>query len=467
MKLSFHWQILIAFVLAIMLGILFPTRYTLSQLDITTTVQSKFNNQQLLILDEKADTVFHSAHGLTEFLQEQDFTFQQQQIIKEQSYLNPVIDKIAWLGDLFIRLLMMIAIPLIITSIVSGVANMGSAGNLGRIGLKTFGYYLTTSFFAIITGLVLVNSIKPGIGADLGVQKLPDLAIENQTLGDMLLKMIPVNLFEALSSGDMLAIIFFAILIGFFITQIRKEYKESLVKLFNAGFEVMMKLTMFIIKLAPLGILGIVAREIADQADLGRLLKTLGIYMLVVLSSLSIHAMITLPALLRFVGKVSPIKQVKALRTAIITAFSTASSNATLPLTINAVEENAGASNKVSSFTLPLGATINMDGTALYEIVVVMFIVQATGYDITLAQQVQAVIIALLTSIGAAGIPMASLVMIGIILTTLGIPLETIGLVLAVDRILDMFRTAVNVWSDSCGAVIIAKSEGEKLHVDK
>jgi proton glutamate symport protein len=182
--------------------------------------------------------------------------------------------------------------------------------------------------------------------------------------------------------------------------------------------------------------------------------------------ALAIHSMITLPLLLRVVGKIKPVKHLKAMQTPLLTAFSTSSSSATLPLTLQAVESNSGVSNKISSFTLPLGATVNMDGTALYECIAVIFIAQAYSVDLSIVQQIIVVITALLASIGAAGIPMAGLVMITIVLTAVGLPLEGVGLILAVDRILDMFRTTVNVWSDSCGAVIIAKLEGEKLKVE-
>jgi Na+/H+-dicarboxylate symporter len=187
--------------------------------------------------------------------------------------------------------------------------------------------------------------------------------------------------------------------------------------------------------------------------------------MLTVFLGLTVHACLTLPLITRFIGHANPLKHFRAVTTPLLTAFSTSSSSATLPLTIQAVENNDGVSNKISSFTLPLGATVNMDGTALYECVAAMFIAQAYGIELTFIQQVIVVVTALLASIGAAGIPMAGLVMISIILTAVGLPLEGLGLILAVDRILDMFRTATNVWSDTCGAVVIAKSEGETLLV--
>lgn len=382
-------------------------------------------------------------------------------------FLTDYISYVSWMGDLFLRALKMIIVPLILTSIISGVANIGDAQNLGRLGLKTFTYYITTSFFAIITGLILVNLIQPGVGADLGLKsKVPEIAASSGDLGDIIMRMVPSNVFNALVSGDMLAIIFFSILIGYFITRVDEKYKVIFTDLFNGGFEIMMKLTHFIILFTPLGILGIVAGIVADQADnLANIIGSLGLYMAAVLGGLFIHAFITLPLIIKFVAKVKPSLHARAMSAPLITAFSTSSSSATLPLTLDAVENNSGVSNKVTSFVLPLGATVNMDGTALYESVAAMFIAQAYGIELGFLMQMVVVVTALLASIGAAGIPMAGLVMISVILSAVGLPLEGVGLILAVDRILDMCRTAVNVWSDSCGAVTVAKSEGETLKV--
>ncbi|MBS4034585.1 MAG: dicarboxylate/amino acid:cation symporter [Ignavibacterium sp.] len=380
------------------------------------------------------------------------------------------VDYVRWLGDIFLRALKLIIVPLILTSIISGVTNLGGGQNLGRLGLKAISYYVLTSFFAIIAGLVLVNIIKPGIGADLGLKMdVPELAAISGGIGDIGMRIIPTNIFSALVEADMLAIIFFSILFGYFITKVEGKYSTFMIDLFNSGFEVMMKLTSFIIKFAPLGILGIVAGVVADQAaDKSKLLSMvqhLGMYMLTVLSGLAFHAMITLPLILKFLAKSDPFLHFKAMSLPLITAFSTSSSSATLPLTMDAVENNSGVPNKISSFVLPLGATVNMDGTALYECVAAMFIAQAYGIELTFIQQMIVVVTALLASIGAAGIPMAGLVMISVVLTAVGLPLEGVGLILAVDRILDMCRTTVNVWSDSCGAVTIAKTEGETLKV--
>lgn len=380
-------------------------------------------------------------------------------------YAKEYVHYVSWMGEVFLRALKMIIIPLILSSLISGVVNIGSGKNLGRLGLKTILYYVSTSIFAIITGLLFVNLFQPGVGADLNLAKEVEGIAGHKPLSRTLIELVPDNIFMAFTNADMLSIIFFAIIFGFFSTQVKTKYRNTISDFFNAVFEVMMKVTHFVILFTPLGILGIVSEVIAEQNDLAALATSMGEYMGVVLLGLAVHAFITLPLLLRFVGGVNPLRHFKAVTTPLLTAFSTSSSGATLPLTMDAVEHNSGVSTKVTSFTLPLGATINMDGTALYECVVAMFIAQAYGVDLSYTQQVVVVITALLASIGAAGIPMAGLVMISVVLTAVGLPLEGVGLVLAVDRILDMFRTATNVWSDSSGAAIIARSEGEKLKV--
>lgn len=373
---------------------------------------------------------------------------------------NFVIEKISILGDIFLRGLRMIIVPLIVSSIISGVTGIGSAENFGRMSLKTFGYYITTSLLAILTGLILVNLIQPGIGAQLGLEKIPEGIEANvEKLGDTLLGIIPTNPLAAMVNGQILPTIFFSLLFGFFITRAPQPYKKQLTDLFQGVFEVMMRLTHFIIIFTPVGVFALIAKIVAQTGI--DVFIPLANYMITVIGALSIHAFLTLPLLLYFIAGINPVAHIKAMSAALLTAFSTSSSSATLPLTIDCVENNAGASNKVSSFVLPLGATINMDGTALYECVAAMFIAQVYGIDLSFGQQFIVVLTALLASIGAAGIPMAGLVMMTIILRAVGLPLEGLGLILAVDRILDMMRTSVNVWSDSCGSVIIAKSEGD------
>ncbi len=379
-------------------------------------------------------------------------------------YLKEYTDYVTWMGDIFLRALRMIIIPLVFSSIVNGIANIGNARNIGRLGLKTMGYYLSSSTLAILTGLFLVNIFKPGVDADLHLTHEPGLEITEGTLGQTLLRIIPDNIFMSFSdNSQMLSVIFFALLFGFFITRVDKKQEFILSDFFKALFDVMMKITLFVIRFTPLGIFGLMAERIAIQDDLFSLMQSMGLYMFVVITGILIHVFITLPVIVRFIGKEKPFRHFAAVRTPLITAFTTSSSNATLPLTMEAVKNNSGVSDKISSFTLPLGATINMDGAALYECVAVVFIAQAYGIELTLGQQVIVVLTSLLASVGSAGVPMAGLVMITIVLTAVGLPLEGVGLILAVDRIIDMFRTGANVWSDVCAAVIIAKSEGEEL----
>jgi len=389
-------------------------------------------------------------------------------------FLTDYVHLVEWMGDVFLRALRMIIIPLILTSIITGITQVETGRRLRNLGVKTLIYYIVTSTIAILTGLVLVNIFEPGVGADLGfTQEVDGLDIEAGSFGQTLIEIIPTNIFEAFSDGKMLSVIFFALIFGYFITRIGDKHRAVLDDFFKAAFEVVMKITMLIIRFTPFGVFGIIAGNIThilvDQGGgMEALLQVgsrLGLYMITVFLGLSIHAFITLPLIQKFLAKVNPIKHFKAVSTPLLTAFSTSSALATLPLTLEAVEHNDGVSNKVSSFTLPLGATINMDGTALYECVAAMFIAQAYGLDLGISQQVIIVITALIASIGAAAVPMAGLFMIAIILSAIGLPLEGIGLIIAVDRILDMFRTATNVWSDTTGAIVIARSEGETLKV--
>jgi proton glutamate symport protein len=375
-----------------------------------------------------------------------------------------------WMGEIFLRGLNMIIIPLILCSITAGVASVGSSGNLGRLGFKTLAYYVFSTLAAIVTGFFFVSILKPGVGAELGFQApVEEIAAATDNFGRTLIKIVPTNIFEAMVQGQMLSIIFFAILFGYFITRVNEKSKQILTDFISSALEVIMKLTLFVIKFTPLGIFSITAKVIAQQVQMGNnvgeVISRLGIYFITVMSGLLVHGFITLPLSVKILGKANPLKHLRNMATPLLTAFSTSSSNATLPLSMEAVEEKDGVSNKITSFTLPLGATINMNGTALYECVAVMFIAQAYGIDLTFGQQIVVITTALFAAIGAAGIPMAGLVMMAVVLNAVGLPLEGIGLILAVDRILDMFRTAINVYGDTCCAVIIAKSEGEILKI--
>ena len=374
------------------------------------------------------------------------------------------------LGVIFIRLLKMVIVPLIFTSIVTGVSGIGGGKSLGKIGLKTFLYYLTTSLFAILIGLTLTNLIQPGQGVSLGHQNTfdPTQLSKPGSPADILIRMIPLNPFSAAASGDMLGIIFFAIFLGVGLTRIDSKYSDFLRNFFESSFEVMMNITQIIIKLAPLGVLGLITKAVAISGF--GLFSAVGKYMLTIAGGLTIHILIVLPLIFYFLTGIHPKRHYRAMSAALATAFATSSSNATLPVTMRCVEENAGVSNKVSSFVLPMGATINMDGTALYECAGVLFISQVLGIDLGIAGQFTIVITALLASIGAAGIPSAGLVMIFIVTQAVGFQdadvAVIIGAMLAVDRPLDMMRTMVNIFSDSIGASVIAHSEGETLYKD-
>ncbi|MBN1417105.1 MAG: dicarboxylate/amino acid:cation symporter [Bacteroidales bacterium] len=377
------------------------------------------------------------------------------------------IKYVSWMGIVFIRALKMIVIPLVLSSLISGVANAGSGRSLGRLGIKTVAYYISTSLLAILTGLLLVNLIQPGRGLEKVLDSLPEMPqITQKSFSDILIEIIPTNVFQVLSANDaMLSIIFFALLAGVFITRLKDEHRNLLTGIFNSFFELMMKITFFIIRLSPLGIFGLVAVIAAEQTASRELVAGLGRYMLTVVSGLFFHLLVTLPLILMIVGRVNPLKHYRAMALPLITAFSTASSNATLPVTMETVEAKAGVSNRISGFVLPLGATVNMDGTALYELVVAGFIAQIYGIDFSFGQQFILVATALLASVGAAAIPMGSLVTMSIIFTAIGLPLEAIALILPLDRPLDMLRTTTNVFSDTCGTVTIASSEGEVLAV--
>ena len=391
------------------------------------------------------------------------------------------------LGSIFLRLLKMLVVPLIVSSLISGVTGMGNLKKLGALGGRTVLFYMSTSALAILTGLVLVNIIQPGVGADLGLieasaegHAAPTVNSDDQGLGGVLWAqlegMIPTNPLKAAAEGDMLPVIFFSILLGIFINAVEHdeveasapyrdephEKKEASVlaaklrEFFEGLFAVMMRMTLFVIALAPYGVFGFMLYACAGRGFSA--FQALGMYALTVAIALAIHAFITLPLILRTFGARSPLEHARAMTPALLTAFSTASSNGTLPLTMQCVEERAGVSNKVSSFVLPLGATINMDGTALYEVVAVLFIAQLTpGVDLTIAQQVIVALTALLASVGAAGIPHAGTVMMVVVLAAVGLPTSAVGLILAVDRVLDMCRTTVNVWSDSIAAAVIGR----------
>ncbi|MGB0354838.1 MAG: dicarboxylate/amino acid:cation symporter [Opitutales bacterium] len=384
-----------------------------------------------------------------------------------------------FIGTLFLNGLKMVVIPLVVTSIICGVAKIGSEAGFGRLGLKTIGFYALTGFFAVCTGLLCVNLMNPGIVDDKVREKMLSSASDSQSakiegaidhadkglqgLVEIFHRMVPSNLFKAATEGQLLGLIFFGLLFGFFVSRLSPKARETQVAFWESLNAVILSITKLIISFAPIGVFGLVTPTLMQVGF--ETLGVMGKFAVTVLLGLAIHALVVLPLLLWVLGKINFKKHYQAMAPALLTAFSTASSSATLPLTMDCIRKRAGVSNKITSFTLPLGATINMDGTALFECVVVVFLAQLFGVEMGFVTQFTVVLMALLTSIGVAGIPSASLVAIIVILQAVGFPPESIamgvGIVYVVDRILDMTRTAINVFGDSCAAVIIGKSEGE------
>lgn len=386
--------------------------------------------------------------------------------IDPASTLSLLVTPIDFIAEVFMALLRMLIVPIVMTSIIGGVAGIGNMKDLRRLGGKTFAYYVATSLLAILVGQVFVTLFKPGVGASLGLEGLETSMVAGDTsFGAFLMRMVPNNIFDSMTSNSaMLGIIFFSILFGIFLSKVEEPHKSRVSGLVESIFEVILKMAEGIMSLLPYGVFCLLARVVA-KTGFG-VFEPLLFYMLIVVGAILVHALVTLPLILKFVGRMSPIGWAKAMSPALMTAFSTSSSAMTLPVTLESVEKRGRVSQRVTSFTLPLGATVNMDGTALYECIGVIFLAQyyaSTGdFDLTFGVQVQVVILALLASIGAAGIPSAGLVMMMTILITLGLPIEGAALLLAVDRPLDMLRTVVNVWSDSCGAAVIARTEGEE-----
>jgi Na+/H+-dicarboxylate symporter len=373
--------------------------------------------------------------------------------------------QLGWIGDLFMRLLRMIIVPLVLTSIISGVASVGGGRALGRLFSKTIGYYVLSSFLAVSIGLLMVNLIRPGVGANMvetTASDLPPLETPSSPV-DLLMSIVPDNVIQAAATADMLALIFFSIVFGAAITTLPDKTSKIVVELFDALFQAMMRLTSGIIAFLPIGVFALITRMVGTTGFDS--FRPLALYVVTIASGLTLHLFITLPVLLIVLGRISPRIHFANMREPLLIAFSTSSSGATLPVTINAVEKKVGVSNKVASFVLPMGATVNMDGTAVFECAGALFISQVLGFDLSVTQQAIVVLTALLASIGAAAVPSAGLVVIFIVLEAIGLRGPDVnvivGAMLAIDRPLDMYRTAVNVFSDSCGAAIIARSEGE------
>lgn len=371
---------------------------------------------------------------------------------------GPKIAVVKPLGDLFLRLIMMIVVPLVFSSLVVGAASTGDVRKLGRIGGKTMVYYLSTTAFAVTIGLILANLAGVGKGLSLDVGKAAFEAKKAPSVIDTLLNIIPKNPVASMSGGDMLQIIAFALFLGIAITLVGGKGKPVL-EFFESFADLMYRITGMVMAFAPFGVFGLVA-PVVGKHGASVLLPLIKVILVVYLGCI-LHAALTYSSLIYIFARMNPLKFFKGAFPAMAVAFSTTSSSGTLPVTMRATEENLGVSKRIGSFMLPLGATINMDGTALYQGVCALFIAQIYGIDLTFVQQMQVVLAATLASIGTAGVPGAGLIMLTMVLQAVGLPLEGIALIAGIDRILDMIRTTVNVTGDAAGAVIVAATEGE------
>ena len=374
-------------------------------------------------------------------------------------------------GEIFLNLLTMMVVPLVMASVMSGIIGLGDIRKLGRPGGLAVTYYLTTTVLAVLVGLVMVNLIQPGIGVDqttldasLAEGQVSTAGREDVGIGEIIrglvLMLFTDNLIESAAQTSLLPLIFFSIIFAGMLTTMGTRVRAVTEMIVQVN-EALLSFILLLMKLAPFGIFCLVAARFGEAqagGNLGAVLQQTGAYFGTVLAGLTVHAFVTLPLILWIFTRRNPFRFMYQMSQALLTAFSTASSTATLPITMNCAVENAKVSKQSSDFVLPLGATINMDGTALYEAAAAIFIAQAVGFELTITSQLVIAITATMAAIGAAGIPEAGLVTMVIVLNAVGLPLEYIGLILSVDWLLDRFRTAVNVFGDSLGSAVVEKS---------
>ncbi|WP_025640909.1 dicarboxylate/amino acid:cation symporter [Schnuerera ultunensis] len=363
------------------------------------------------------------------------------------------------LGQVFLRGIMMMVVPLVFISLVNGAASMGDVKKLGRVGARTIAFYLVTTAFAVSLALVLGYLLKPGIGLDLGaIEQIETTVNEKTPLVQILFEMVPRNPISAMADGNMLQIIVFAIITGIGLSILGDKVKIIL-QIFEQLNELVMKMVGFVMLFAPLGVFGLIARTFATvgYAALVPLLK----YIIAVYIGLILHAGLVYSGLLKGLTGLSPKKFYKKFFPAMSVAFSTASSNATVPINLDINEKQLGVSRNIAAFTIPLGATINMDGTAIMQGVATFFIAQVYNVPLSIGAILTVVLTATLASIGTAGVPGAGTIMLSMVLQSIGLPLEGIGLIMGIDRLVDMGRTTVNITGDAVCTVIIAKKEGE------
>ena len=377
-------------------------------------------------------------------------------------------------GDIFLHAINMIVIPLVFLSTVLGISTMTDSKSMGRIAVKTFLYFIVTAVLAAVVGVIVTDVLRPGYGThkaevDAGEILKTAQATESSTLMDKIVDIVPSNIFEAFSSGNILPIIFFSLLLGYFITKIHANRQTTINNVFESFNDAIMALTKFIIRFAPLGIFAIVMVLVGKQAsDIGALkecFRNFAFFVIVVWISLIVMGGIVLPIMVGLMAKVSPIKHLKQIYSALMVAFSTSSSYSALPLIISDTKEKMGVSNNIASFTVPLGITFNKIGTIVYECVAVIFVAQAVGMDLTTAQQVSLIGASIVTVLGAPSVPMAGVITLAVLLAAMGLPTDYIGMFMAIDILCDMPKTLLNAYSVSCSAIIVARSEGEMLKI--
>jgi len=385
-----------------------------------------------------------------------------------ETYIKPF-------GTAFFKLISMIVVPLVFASLLVGTASIGDLKKLGRIGLKTFVYFIATTTIALTIGIVLVNIVKPGAGfspelrqqlleeGKADIDKNIEEKLKKPQIKDLIIDIIPANPVKSFADGNMLQIIFFALASGLALTILAPKKGEPVIRFFEGVSDVMIQMVHIFMKLAPYGVFALIA-AIISKFGLDILLKLMK-YSLVVFAGLSIQLIIIYPVLLKIFSRTGIRGFFRAVRPAQLIAFGTSSSSATLPVSMECTEENLGVSNQITSFVLPLGATINMDGTALYQAVATVFIAQIYSVSLDFGQQLTIILTALLASIGTPGTPGVGIILLIMVLQSVGLPADGIAIILGVDRLLDMCRTVLNVTGDMVGAVIVSTTEGEKLKV--
>lgn len=378
------------------------------------------------------------------------------------------------IGNIFLHAINMVVIPLVFLSTALGISTMGDSKSMGRIAAKTFGFFIFTAIVAAFLGVVITSALRPGYGTHGRVMEigriLNDAQQSNQTtLMDRIADIVPNNIFEAFSNGEILPIILFSILLGYFVIHINEERQRTVNATFEAFNDAIMKMTTAIIRFAPIGIFAIVmalvGKQAGNMAEMRNNLLSLAFFVIVVWILLIVMGGMVLPLMVGMMAHVSPLRHLKQIYSALMVAFSTSSSYSALPLIISDAKEKFGVSNNIASFTVPLGITFNKVGTIIYECVAVIFVAQAVGMELTAAQQISLIGASIVTVLGAPSVPMAGVVVLAILLNAMGLPTDYIGMFMAIDILCDMPKTLLNAYSVSCSAIIVAHSEGEALHV--